>query len=59
MGKWLISLSGLFFMLAVLQGLFAGLILGKLSEGRVQAGLKHSLALMTIAALIMSFALGF
>lgn len=58
LGQWMISLSGVFFMLAVIQGLFAGLILGRLAEGRIQAGLKHSLALMTLAALIMSYALG-
>lgn len=58
LGQWLISLNGIFFMLAVLQGMFAGLALGRLAEGKIAAGLKHSLALMTIAALTISFAIG-
>ena len=55
---WLISLQGVFLMLALIQGLFAGLIMGKLSEGDMAAGLKHSLILMTFAILVMSFAQG-
>jgi flagellar protein FlaJ len=58
MGRWFVSMKGIFFMLAVIQGAFSGLAIGKLSEGRVAAGLKHSLILMTAAALVMSIALG-
>lgn len=35
-----------------LQGIFAGLVIGKLSEGNVKAGLKHSFILTGIALLI-------
>jgi archaeal flagellar protein FlaJ len=55
---WFISLNGVFLMLALIQGFFAGLIIGKLSEGDVAAGLKHSLILMTIAFLIITFSQG-
>lgn len=58
MKNWFISMNGIFFMLAILQGAFSGLAIGKLSEGKMGAGLKHSLILMTIAALVMSIALG-
>jgi flagellar protein FlaJ len=53
---WLMSLYGIFMMLALIQGLFAGLVIGKLSEGHMRFGLKHSLLLMTIAFLVMSLA---
>lgn len=56
---WFISLHGVFLMLSLIQGLFAGLIIGKLSEGDLMSGFKHSLILMTIAFLIISFAQGF
>lgn len=56
--QWFISLHGVFLMLSMIQGLFAGLIIGKLSEGDMVSGLKHSLILMTIAFLVMSFAQG-
>ncbi len=58
LGEWMVSMTGIFFMLAILQGFFAGLSIGKLSEDRISSGLKHSLILMTIAAFVMSFALG-
>ena len=46
---WLVSLRGVFLMLAMIQGLFAGLVLGKLSEGDISAGYKHSMILMSLA----------
>ncbi len=55
---WFVSLHGVFLMLALLQGFFAGLIIGKLSEGDVTAGFKHSLILMTIAFLIITLSQG-
>ena len=58
MSDWFVSLHGVFLMLSLIQGLFAGLIIGKLSEGDLMAGFKHSLILMTIAFLIISFAQG-
>jgi flagellar protein FlaJ len=52
--EYLINLDGIFTLLAIIQGLFAGLVLGKLSEGEVAAGIKHSLILMTAALLVMT-----
>ena len=37
------------FFLVTINGLFGGLIIGKISEGKVKHGLKHSLILMLIA----------
>ncbi len=55
---WFVSLHGVFLMLALIQGFFAGLIIGKLSEGDVSSGFKHSLILMTIAFLIITLSQG-
>jgi len=55
---WFVSLHGVFLMLALIQGFFAGLIIGKLSEGDVTAGFKHSLILMTIAFLLITLSQG-
>jgi flagellar protein FlaJ len=52
--SYLVHLEGIFTMLAVIQGLFAGLVLGKLSEGEIMPGLKHSLILMTCAIIAMN-----
>ena len=41
-----------FLFLLITQGFFAGLIIGKISEGNVKAGLKHSFVLVAIAWLI-------
>ena len=38
--------------LLVTQGLFAGLVIGKLSEGKVKAGIKHSFVMVSMAVLI-------
>ena len=40
-----------FLWLLITQGLFAGLVIGKLSEGSVKSGLKHSFILMVISIL--------
>ncbi len=56
--EWVVSMNGVFLMLAVIQGLFAGLVIGKLSEGDIVAGAKHSLILVTIAIFTMSLAQG-
>jgi len=40
-----------FLWLLVVQGFFGGLIIGKLSEGKVWAGLKHSFILVSLAIL--------
>ncbi len=34
--------------LVILQGLFAGLVIGKMSEGAILGGIKHSLFLVII-----------
>jgi flagellar protein FlaJ len=52
--QYMTHLDGIFTMLAVMQGIFAGLVLGKLSEGEVTAGLKHSLILATAAMFVMT-----
>lgn len=51
---WMKSVYGIFMMLAIIQGIFAGLVIGKLSEGMMIAGLKHSMALTLIAMFTMS-----
>ena len=51
---WFVSMRGIFLMLSLIQGLFAGLIIGKLSEGDILSGLKHSLILMTISIIVMT-----
>ena len=41
-----------FVWLLLIQGVFVGLVIGKISEGSVKAGLKHSFILATLAILI-------
>jgi len=50
------ELSVSFLYLLLIQGLCTGLMIGKLSEGNVKAGIKHSFALMTISFLISATA---
>jgi flagellar protein FlaJ len=52
--QWFSSLRGVFLMLSLVQGFFAGIIIGKMSEGDITSGLKHSLILMTFAFFVMS-----
>ena len=40
----------------IIQGFFAGLVTGKMAEGSIVAGLKHSILLITIGYTIFSFA---
>jgi flagellar protein FlaJ len=47
------QISRLFLYLLLTQGFFAGLTIGKLSEGSLKAGLKHSF-ILTIAAFLIS-----
>jgi flagellar protein FlaJ len=58
-GKWFISMSGVFTMLALIQSFFAGVVLGKLAEGDFKSGLKHSFIMMTISLFIMATANSF
>jgi len=46
------ELSRPFIWLLVVQGFFAGLVIGKLSEGKVRSGLKHSFILIIFSLLI-------
>ncbi len=46
------SLTRPFLYLLLAQGLFAGLTIGKLAEGTVKSGIKHSFILMISAFLI-------
>jgi len=41
-----------FIWLLLTQGFFAGLVIGKLSEGKIKAGLKHSFILVVVALLV-------
>jgi flagellar protein FlaJ len=40
------AIKRLFFHMTVVQSLFGGLVAGKMGEGTINAGLKHSLILM-------------
>ena len=57
--QWLSSLNGVFMMMSLIQGLFAGLVIGKLSEGSVKPGLKHSFILMVMAFIVSAGANAF
>ncbi len=46
------ELSSSFLYLLLVQGLFSGLTIGKLAEGSIKAGMKHSFALMLISFLV-------
>jgi flagellar protein FlaJ len=58
LGEWLVSLHGIFLMIAIIQGFFAGLVIGKLSEGDLSSGIKHSIILMLVSFLLITFAQG-
>jgi len=46
------ELSNAFLYLLLIQGLFSGLTIGKLSEGTIKPGIRHSFVLMLLAFLI-------
>ena len=50
------EMYGSFLYLLLIQGFFSGLIIGKLAEGSVKSGIKHSFALMVISFLISAVA---
>ncbi len=52
------DLDTVFFMLILIQGFFAGIMIGKFSEGTIKQGLIHSLILCTLGALIITTAKG-
>ncbi len=47
-------LDRIFFYLIMIQGFFAGLMIGRFSEGTIRQGLLHSLILVTLGALIIT-----
>ena len=51
--------SYIFLALILIQGFFAGLVIGKFSEGEIKQGIKHSVILMVIAYMVMSTFGGF
>lgn len=48
------GISYLFLALLLSQGLFTGLVIGKLAEGQIKAGIKHSFIMMISAFLIFT-----
>jgi flagellar protein FlaJ len=52
--EWALSLYGIFLLMSVIQGIFAGIVLGKLAEGDITSGLKHSLIMATSAFFIIT-----
>lgn len=53
-----VNIDRIFFSLIMIQGFFAGIMIGKFSEGTLKQGLIHSFILITIAALIVTTAKG-
>ncbi len=49
-----INLDLIFFFLIIIQGFFAGIMIGKFSEGTLKNGLVHSLILVTLSILIVT-----
>jgi flagellar protein FlaJ len=57
-GEETMNLDSIFFSLIMIQGFFAGIMIGKFSEGTLKQGLIHSLILVTVAAVIITTARG-
>jgi hypothetical protein len=53
------ELSQSFLLLLIVQGLFTGLVVGKLAEGSVKSGIKHSFILAVTALLVSTGANAF
>jgi len=53
-----IDFGSIFTLTIIIQGLFAGLLLGKFAEGDYRSGIKHSLAMIIIGYLITSTVTG-
>jgi flagellar protein FlaJ len=41
--------------MSVIQALFSGLVAGKMGEGTVSAGLKHSVVLLLVGFFVLRF----
>lgn len=50
------EISGAFMYLLLIQGFFSGLIIGKLSEGDIKTGIRHSFVLMLVSFVISAVA---
>lgn len=50
------QISDAFLYLIMVQGFFTGLVIGKLAEGNIKAGIKHSFALVVLSYLISTVA---
>jgi hypothetical protein len=50
------EISSSFLYLLLVQGFFSGLAIGKLSEGNIKAGIKHSFILVSMSFLISTTA---
>lgn len=53
-GAAAVNLDQIFFILVMIQGFFAGLMLGKFTENSLKKGILHSIILVTTAALIVT-----
>jgi flagellar protein FlaJ len=49
------DLKRIFLHLTLVQGFFSGLVAGKMGEGSVSAGLKHSLVMMLLGYVALKF----
>jgi len=49
-----LNLDRIFLAMILIQGFFSGLMIGKFSEGSIKYGVKHSLALVVVALLIIT-----
>src|SRR4030042_1359498 len=49
------EMQRIFFHLSLIQGLFGGLVAGKMVEGTMSAGLKHSLVMMLLGFVALQF----
>ena len=56
LGKWFLSFQTMFLILAIFQGFFSGLVLGKLASGSAKQGLKHSVILSVLAFMAVTVA---
>ena len=50
------QISNAFLYLILVQGFFTGFVIGKLSEGSIKAGVKHSFGLMFLSFLVSAAA---
>ena len=53
------KIGNAFLILVLVQSLFTGLVVGKLSEGNIKSGIKHSAILIAAAYLIITGARAF